>query len=75
MNICFCVFFINWAENVVMEFRQFRPELPWKTTVLNRKEHRETGNEVSGFYGGVKKLGTEEEVSTWKRLWPSQVLD
>ncbi|CAN6823010.1 hypothetical protein Bca4012_028501 [Brassica carinata] len=62
-------------ENVVMEFRQFRPESPWKTTVLNRKDHRETGNEVSGFYGGVKKLGTEEEVSTWKRLWPSQVLD
>ncbi|CAH2058566.1 unnamed protein product [Thlaspi arvense] len=61
-------------ENVVMEFRQFRPDSPWRTTVLNRKEHRETGNESNGFYGGVKKLATEEEVSTWKQLWPAQVL-
>ncbi|VVB02922.1 unnamed protein product [Arabis nemorensis] len=51
-------------ENVVMEFRQFRPESPWRTTVINRKNHRETGNEENGFYGGVKKLGTEEEIST-----------
>lgn len=58
-----------------MEFRQFRLESPWRTTVINRKDHRETGNEANGFYGGVKKLGTEEEISTWKRLWPPQVLE
>ncbi|CAA7028771.1 unnamed protein product [Microthlaspi erraticum] len=62
-------------ENVVMEFRQFRPESPWRATVINRKNHRETGNETDGFYGGVKKLGTEEEITTWKRLWPAQVLE
>lgn len=63
------------VENVVMEFRQFRPESPWRRTVINRKDHRETGDEENGFYGGVKKLGTEEEISTWKRLWPSQALE
>ncbi|KFK36964.1 hypothetical protein AALP_AA4G195400 [Arabis alpina] len=62
-------------ENVVMEFRQFRLESPWRTTVINRKNHRETGNEENGFYGGVKKLGTEEEISTWKQLWPPQTLE
>lgn len=62
-------------ENVVMEFRQFRPESPWRRTVIKRKDHRETGNEENGFYGGVKKLGTEEEISTWKQLWPSQALE
>uniref|UniRef100_A0A1J3CPT5 F-box protein n=1 Tax=Noccaea caerulescens TaxID=107243 RepID=A0A1J3CPT5_NOCCA len=62
-------------ENVVMEFRQFRPESPWRATVINRIDHRETGNETDGFYGGVKKLGTEEEITTWKRLWPAQVLE
>jgi hypothetical protein len=58
-----------------MEFRQFRPESPWRRTVIKRKDHRETGNEENGFYGGVKKLGTEEEISTWKQLWPSQALE
>lgn len=63
------------ADKVVMEFRQFRSESPWRTTVINRKDHREIGNEANGFYGGVKKLGTEEEISTWKQLWPSQALE
>lgn len=37
--------------------------------VLNWKDYCEMGNEVSGFYGGVKKLGIEEEVFMWKWLW------
>ncbi|CAN8317800.1 unnamed protein product [Cochlearia groenlandica] len=62
-------------ENVVMEFRQFRQESSWRTTVISRINHRETGDEANGFYGGVKKLGTEGEISTWKHLWPTQVLE
>ncbi|XP_010554766.1 PREDICTED: F-box protein At2g41170 isoform X2 [Tarenaya hassleriana] len=62
-------------ENVVLEFRQFRPESPWRTTVIRRTDHRETGNESDGFYGGVRKLYAKEEISTWNRLWPTQVLE
>lgn len=43
--------------------------------MINRRDHREVGDEADGFYGGVRKLYKEEDISIWKRLWPKQVLE
>lgn len=63
------------ADNVVLEFNQYTVGSRWRTTSVNRKDHREEGNEVDGFYGGIRKLYTNDDISTWKRLWPPQVLE
>lgn len=67
----------NWhrADTVVLQFNQYAPGSRWRHTTVNRRNHREEGNEADGFYGGIRKLDSEAEISTWKRLWPAQVLE
>ncbi|XP_047966318.1 F-box protein At2g26850-like [Salvia hispanica] len=62
------------SDTVVLEFRQYTPGSLWRQKFINRREHREEGNETDGFYGGIRKLRGEEEISMWKKLWPAQVL-
>ncbi|KAA3489762.1 F-box protein [Gossypium australe] len=62
-------------DTVVLEFNQYTAGSRWRRATINRKEHREEGNEADGFYGGIRKLCNEEEISTWKRLWPSEILE
>uniref|UniRef100_A0A2P2QHJ8 Uncharacterized protein n=1 Tax=Rhizophora mucronata TaxID=61149 RepID=A0A2P2QHJ8_RHIMU len=54
---------------------QYKPNSQWRRTIISRKDHREVGNEAYGFYGGIRKLHREEEVSIWKQHWPKQVLE
>lgn len=63
------------ADTLVLEFNQYTPGSRWRHTTVNRKDHREEGNEVDGFYGGIRKLNTEEEILTWRQLWPTETLD
>lgn len=63
------------ADTVVLEFNQYTPGSRWRQTNVSRKNHREEGNEADGFYGGIRKIYDESEIATWKRLWPTQVLD
>ncbi|CAN0905346.1 F-box protein At2g32560 [Linum grandiflorum] len=63
------------SENVVLEFHQYAPGSRWRRTIVNRKDHREEGNEGDGFYGGIRKLTGNDEISMWKRLWPMDVLE
>ncbi|KAJ9185000.1 hypothetical protein P3X46_004682 [Hevea brasiliensis] len=70
-NHCPC----QYNDMVALEFNQYSPGSRWRRTIINRKEHREEGNEADGFYGGIRKLYKEEEISTWKRLWPRQVFE
>ncbi|KAK1586911.1 hypothetical protein Q3G72_007438 [Acer saccharum] len=70
-NYCRC----HSNEMVVLEFNQYTPGSRWRTTTINRKEHREEGNEADGFYGGIRKINSEEEISKWKRLWPVEILE
>ncbi|XP_057983598.1 F-box protein At2g32560-like [Malania oleifera] len=70
-NNCRC----HTSGMVILEFNQYSPDSRWRQTVINRKDHREEGNDVDGFYGGIRKLYKEEEISTWKRLRPTQVLE
>lgn len=42
--------------------------------MINWKTYHEEGNGRDGFYGGIRKLN-EDEISMWKRFWPSQFLE
>ncbi|XP_062016334.1 F-box protein At2g26850 [Rosa rugosa] len=63
------------SDNVVLEFNQYARGSRWRCTTISRKNHREEGDEADGFYGGIRKLCTKEEISVWKCLWPTQVLE
>ncbi|XP_030519579.2 F-box protein At2g26850-like isoform X1 [Rhodamnia argentea] len=65
----------HYSDNVILEFNQYPADSRWRRTVINRREHREAGTEGNGFYGGIRKLSTNEEISTWKRLWPAHVME
>ncbi|XP_027080008.1 F-box protein At2g26850-like [Coffea eugenioides] len=70
-NYCRC----HESDSVVLEFNQYTPGSRWRTTTLSRKDHREGGNEADGFYGGIRNLQRNEEISTWKKLWPTEILE
>ncbi|XP_074306763.1 F-box protein At2g26850-like [Silene latifolia] len=63
------------SETVIMEFNQYAPESRWRRKKVSRKDHREEGNEADGFYGGIRKLYSKQEISMWKSLWPTKVLN
>ncbi|KAL1555176.1 F-box protein-like protein [Salvia divinorum] len=63
------------SDTVVLEFNQYNRGSRWRTTNVDRKHHREEGNEADGFYGGIRKLCSDEEISTWKKIWPAEVLE
>lgn len=62
------------ADTVVLEFNHYTPGSRWRQTSVSRKD-REQGNEADGCYGGIRKIKSEDEISIWKCLWPSEVLD
>ncbi|XP_047176106.1 F-box protein At2g26850-like [Vigna umbellata] len=70
-NYCRC----HSSDMVVLEFNQYTPDSRWRKTTISRKDHREEGNEADGFYGGIRKLKSEAEISLWKSIWPSETLD
>lgn len=43
--------------------------------MINRKNHREEGNEIEGFYGGIRKLHSKEEITKWKNLRPTKIVE
>ncbi|KAK9169789.1 hypothetical protein Syun_001929 [Stephania yunnanensis] len=68
---CFC----HDSDTVALEFNQYSMGSRWRRTIINRKDHREDGNEADGFYGGIRKLYNAEEIAVWKELWPTQTLE
>ncbi|XP_037405420.1 F-box protein At2g32560-like [Triticum urartu] len=63
------------SDTVVLEFNQYTPGSRWRQSLVNRKDHREEGNESDGFYGGIRKLQDKDEISKWKQLWPTDILE
>ncbi|XP_077243641.1 F-box protein At2g32560-like [Tasmannia lanceolata] len=63
------------SDTVILEFNQYMPGSRWRRAAVNRKNHREDGNEADGFYGGIRKLHSKEEISMWKQLWPKEILE
>ncbi|XP_019437070.1 PREDICTED: F-box protein At2g26850-like [Lupinus angustifolius] len=70
-NHCHC----HNDDMVILEFNQYTPGSRWRQTMINRKHHREQGNQIDGFYGGIRKLESKEEISMWKNLWPTKVVE
>eukprot|EP00252_Welwitschia_mirabilis_P014196 TRINITY_DN3125_c0_g2_i1.p1 TRINITY_DN3125_c0_g2~~TRINITY_DN3125_c0_g2_i1.p1 ORF type:complete len:392 (-),score=61.90 TRINITY_DN3125_c0_g2_i1:321-1496(-) len=68
---CWC----HLNDTVILEFSQYTPGSRWRRAVISRKDHREEGNETEGFYGGIRKLQTKEEISAWKQMWPAEILE
>ncbi|KAJ1285859.1 hypothetical protein BS78_03G310500 [Paspalum vaginatum] len=62
-------------DMIVLEFQHYAPGSRWRQTTVSRKDHREKGDETDGFYGGIRKLHTKDEISTWRRFWPVDVLN
>jgi len=60
---------------MVLEFNQYTVGSRWRKTMINRRDHREKGNEEDGFYGGIRKINCKEDIEMWKRLWPSSILE
>ncbi|KAI4300895.1 hypothetical protein L6164_034222 [Bauhinia variegata] len=63
------------SDTVILEFKQYTSGSRWRQAVINRKLHREEGNEVDGFYGGIRKLYNEEEITRWKKFWPTKTAE
>ncbi|XP_040383599.1 F-box protein At2g26850-like isoform X2 [Oryza brachyantha] len=62
-------------DMVVLEFKHYAAGSRWRQTTVSRKDHREKGDETDGFYGGIRKLQTNDEISTWRKFWPVDVLN
>ncbi|KAI3795869.1 hypothetical protein L1987_38529 [Smallanthus sonchifolius] len=63
------------SDTVVLEFNQYTPGSRWRHTMINRRYHREKGNEADGFYGGIRKLYHKDEISMWQQFWPAEILE
>ncbi|XP_002968595.2 F-box protein At2g26850 [Selaginella moellendorffii] len=64
------------SDNTVwLVFNQFTSGSRWKRTPIDRVSHREEGNETDGYYGGIRKLRSKDEISMWERLWPVDILE
>nr|XP_043631607.1 F-box protein At2g32560-like [Erigeron canadensis] len=70
-NYCHC----HKSDTVVLEFNQYTPGSRWRHTMINRRDHREEGNEADGFYGGIRKLCKKDEISMWQQFWPAEILE
>ncbi|XP_054790098.1 F-box protein At2g32560-like isoform X2 [Prosopis cineraria] len=70
-NHCCC----HLSDTVILEFKQYNAGSRWRQTVINRKHHREEGNEVDGFYGGIRKIHNEDEIARWNNLWPIRTVE
>ncbi|XP_057461863.1 F-box protein At2g32560-like isoform X2 [Actinidia eriantha] len=63
------------SDTVMLEFKQYTAGSQWRQMTINRKTHSEVGNGAAGFYGGIRKLYNEEEISVWKRHWQFKVVE
>nr|XP_043610785.1 F-box protein At2g26850-like [Erigeron canadensis] len=63
------------SDTAILEFKQYKLGSRWREVVIDRKDHREVGNEAGGFYAGIRKLYNDIEISMWKSLWPTQPLE
>lgn len=59
----------------MLEFKQYGLGSRWREVVIDRKDHREVGNEEDGFYAGIRKLYNDHEILVWKALWPTKPLE
>nr|KYP48924.1 F-box protein At2g32560 family [Cajanus cajan] len=68
-NYCQC----HSNDTLIVEFRQYREVSNMRRIRLSRKINGEQGDQTRGYYGGIRKLHNEDEIGTWKKLFPRQV--
>ncbi|XP_052729969.1 F-box protein At2g26850 isoform X2 [Vigna angularis] len=68
-NCCQC----HYSDTLILEFRQYPEESKDRRIKLCRKKNEEQGDEIIGYYGGIRKLEDEDEIQTWNGLFPLQV--
>ncbi|WOG99951.1 hypothetical protein DCAR_0519307 [Daucus carota subsp. sativus] len=62
------------SDRVKLEFKQYELGSQWRETSIWRKNHDETGDEVNGYYGGIRKIYDKYEVSRWQQHWPAETV-
>ncbi|XP_073009304.1 F-box protein At2g26850-like [Typha latifolia] len=62
-------------DTIILEFKQHAPGSRWRKAAISRNSHREKGDETDGFYGGIRKLQSKDEINMWRKFWPSEVLE
>lgn len=62
------------SDKVILEFKQYEPGSQWRETTIWRKNHREVGDEVNGYYGGIRKLSDKHEILMWQQHWPTEAM-
>ncbi|KAG6513860.1 F-box protein At2g32560-like [Zingiber officinale] len=70
-HFCHC----QMSNSIVLEFNQYTAGSRWRRASIDRKSHREEGNETDGFYGGIRKLQSQDEIFKWRELWPTDALE
>ncbi|XP_010922076.1 F-box protein At2g32560 [Elaeis guineensis] len=70
-NHCRC----HKSDTIILEFNQYTHGSRWRRAAVRRKDHQEEGNETNGFYGGIRKLHSKDEIAMWRRLWPNEILE
>ncbi|QCE05469.1 transcriptional corepressor LEUNIG_HOMOLOG-like isoform X1 [Vigna unguiculata] len=68
-NCCRC----HYSDTLIVEFRQYPEESDSRRIKLCRKKNEEQSDQIEGYYGGIRKLENEDEIETWKRLFPLQI--
>lgn len=69
VTICYKFSFLI-TETLVVEFRQYPHGASMRQAKLPRHNNGEQGGNQIGFYGGIRKLHSEEEIEKWKVLLP-----
>ncbi|KAI4353075.1 hypothetical protein L6164_002050 [Bauhinia variegata] len=54
-------------EMYVVEFKQYPPGSSMRRVLLSRTDDGEQTDKSGGFYGGTRKLQSEEEIERWKK--------
>ncbi|KAK4259673.1 hypothetical protein QN277_005981 [Acacia crassicarpa] len=56
-------------DQLVLEFIEYPIESYWRRAVLSRKVacYKEQGNQRFGFYGGIRKIQTQDEIARWNK--------
>ncbi|KAJ7972113.1 F-box protein [Quillaja saponaria] len=56
------------SDMLMLEFKQYSPDSIYRRVVLNRNDHGEQVMGGGGYYGGIRKLHSEDEIARWKQL-------
>lgn len=55
-------------DTIMVEFKQYPERSNMRRIKLSRK-NGEQGDRAGGFYGGIRKLYSSDEIETWKKLF------